>query len=162
MLTFYSHHNLYSLSLGPFWLLGSQTGRGFGNPSFCQSSIIPTSSLLILHCSSADLISTFKYLLLEMPKASSTSTSKAASKGANAKTSKAPKEKRPPSAYNIFVSEKIKSWKASNPKANAKDAMKACYSKKAKTPKNTSSPPRSSSLPAADDNDVPSSDSVNA
>ncbi|KAJ3869232.1 hypothetical protein EV359DRAFT_76928 [Lentinula novae-zelandiae] len=114
-----------------------------------------------------------------MPKASSTSTSKAASKGANAKTSKAPKEKRPPSAYNIFVSEKIKSWKASNPKANAKDAMKAVSvmwasaeenpnrgkppkSKKAKTPKNISSPPRSSSLPAADDNDVLSSDSVNA
>ncbi|KAJ3717281.1 hypothetical protein DFJ43DRAFT_1099642 [Lentinula guzmanii] len=112
-----------------------------------------------------------------MPKAPSASVSKAATKSVKTKTSKDPKEKRPPSAYNIFVAEKMKSWKADNPGANAKDAMKAVgamwanaeenpnrgkppKSKKAKTPKNTSNVPASSSQPASDENDVPSSDDV--
>ncbi|KAJ4485599.1 hypothetical protein J3R30DRAFT_3696975 [Lentinula aciculospora] len=114
-----------------------------------------------------------------MPKAPSTSTSKAATKSVKTKTSKEPKEKRPPSAYNMFVSEKMKSWKADNPGANAKDAMRAVgvmwasaeenpnrgkplKSRKAKTPKDTYSAPASSSQPPSDENDVPSSDSVNA
>ncbi|KAJ3721968.1 hypothetical protein FB446DRAFT_747879 [Lentinula raphanica] len=110
-----------------------------------------------------------------MPKAPSASTSKTATKSAKTKTSKEPKEKRPPSAYNVFVAERMKTWKADNPGANAKDAMRAVSvmwasaeenpnrgkppkSKKAKTPKNDA--PMSSSQPVSDEHEIPSSDSV--
>ncbi|KAJ3830254.1 hypothetical protein F5880DRAFT_1606819 [Lentinula raphanica] len=126
-----------------------------------------------------------------MPKAPSASTSKTATKSAKTKTSKSlqypslatirlmgirgkePKEKRPPSAYNVFVAERMKTWKADNPGANAKDAMRTVSvmwasaeenpnrgkppkSKKAKTPKNDA--PMSSSQPVSDEHEIPSSD----
>ncbi|KAF5392516.1 hypothetical protein D9757_002226 [Collybiopsis confluens] len=65
-------------------------------------------------------------LRFTMPKAASAKTSKAATSKANAKSSKTGgKEKRAPTAYNIFISNHMSEWKASNPGSKNKDAMKA-------------------------------------
>ncbi|KAE9409274.1 hypothetical protein BT96DRAFT_913435 [Gymnopus androsaceus JB14] len=115
-----------------------------------------------------------------MPKAAADSSSKAATKKANDKTTKAPKEKgkRAPTAYNLFCAANMKNWNEANP-GKPKECMKAmsemwkkapenpknsggATTKKSKVPKATaSSSPASSSQPTVDDtkeNDVPSSD----
>ncbi|KAG1720713.1 uncharacterized protein EDB91DRAFT_1177422 [Suillus paluster] len=61
-----------------------------------------------------------------MAKTATESTTKAATKRANAKTSKADKEdkpKRAPSAYNLYVQAHMKEWKEANPGAPIKEAM---------------------------------------
>ncbi|KAG2071152.1 hypothetical protein BDR04DRAFT_1098844 [Suillus decipiens] len=61
-----------------------------------------------------------------MAKSATESTTKAATKRANAKTSKADKEdkpKRAPSAYNLFVQSHMKEWKDAHPGAPIKEAM---------------------------------------
>ncbi|KAG8993738.1 hypothetical protein FRB94_006373 [Tulasnella sp. JGI-2019a] len=54
-------------------------------------------------------------------------TTAKASKNASKKGdgTKPPKEKKPPSAYNLFVKEQMPIWKAANRDAPPKDAMKA-------------------------------------
>ncbi|OJA10100.1 hypothetical protein AZE42_07533 [Rhizopogon vesiculosus] len=61
-----------------------------------------------------------------MAKTETESKTKAATKRANTKTSKADKEdkpKRAPSAYNLFVQAHMKEWKESHPGAPIKEAM---------------------------------------
>ncbi|KAF8548352.1 hypothetical protein OG21DRAFT_1471317 [Imleria badia] len=58
-----------------------------------------------------------------MAKSATVTATKAATKRANAKTSKQDKPKRAPSAYNLFVQAKMKEWKENNPGAPNKDAM---------------------------------------
>ncbi|KAJ8595142.1 hypothetical protein M405DRAFT_929712 [Rhizopogon salebrosus TDB-379] len=61
-----------------------------------------------------------------MAKSETESKTKAATKRANTKTSKAVKEdkpKRAPSAYNLFVQAHMKEWKDSHPGAPIKEAM---------------------------------------
>ncbi|KIK70460.1 hypothetical protein GYMLUDRAFT_209628 [Collybiopsis luxurians FD-317 M1] len=109
-----------------------------------------------------------------MPKAASDKTTKAATSKANGKTGE--KEKRGPSAYNLFVAKHMSEWKAANPGAKNKDAMKAIGAmwadseenpnrgkptkKKSKARKATASSSPTSSHPASDakENDDPSSD----
>ncbi|KIY44234.1 hypothetical protein FISHEDRAFT_62402 [Fistulina hepatica ATCC 64428] len=56
-----------------------------------------------------------------MAKTATATKTKSATRAANA----APKEKRPPSAYNLFVKEHIKKWKEENPEKPQKEAMAA-------------------------------------
>jgi len=98
-----------------------------------------------------------------MPKAASASTSKAATKKANTKTAKAPKEKkekRPPSAYNVFCAANMKPWIEAHPD-NKKGAMKAMgemWAKAPENPKNTASTNKSK-VPKATASSSPASSS---
>ncbi|KIJ13174.1 hypothetical protein PAXINDRAFT_100855 [Paxillus involutus ATCC 200175] len=61
-----------------------------------------------------------------MAKTATETSTKAATKRANAKSTKADKEdkpKRAPTAYNLFVQAQMKEWKANNPGAPIKEAM---------------------------------------
>ncbi|KAF8521921.1 hypothetical protein BU17DRAFT_87480 [Hysterangium stoloniferum] len=63
-----------------------------------------------------------------MPKASTEKSTKASTKAANAKTAKPLKEekaKRPPSAYNVFMKDRLTTYKADHPELNHKEAFTA-------------------------------------
>jgi len=62
-----------------------------------------------------------------MPRSATETTTKAATKKANTKTAKEPKakSKRAPSAYNLFMGEHLKAWRADHPGTQVKEAMSA-------------------------------------
>ncbi|KAF9072806.1 hypothetical protein BDP27DRAFT_389676 [Rhodocollybia butyracea] len=83
-----------------------------------------------------------------MPKSAPAATSKT-TKQASKNTAKEPKEKRPPSAYNVFVKEQLPIWKSEHPDVSAKEAMKGVRALWASAEENPKSVSSSSSIFAA-------------